>query len=453
LRRHGSFAPAPTIVASNMDSRTLTSTGRLPVEAHTLANGLRVVVAPDHDTDVVAVTVVYDVGSRSESRGFSGFAHLFEHLMFQGSANVPRAAHAHYVQSCGGVFNGITHLDYTEYYQLLPETGLEHAVYLEADRMRAPSLTAESLANQIDVVAEEITGALFSRPYGGFPWLQLGPVLFDEFENAHNGYGAIEELRGATVEHARRFFDEHYAPGNALLCVAGAASADTVAALAERHFGDIPARPVSSRRTVPEPPLTTERRASYTDPLAPMPAFAAAWRVPDPVGDLRGYLAHFLLCLILSDGPRSRLPDRLVRRERLVTGLSCGLGLTGEVFGVRAPTCLVLTATQVPDTGGVDAALRAIDEEMCRLAENGPSATELAAMKATARTRLVRAEDGPAERARRLAVFGLHHGNAGLSDEVTGLVAGITADEIRLAAAGLRAHQRATVELRPGAAR
>ena len=435
-----------------MESRTLAPAGRLPVEAHTLANGLRLVVAPDDDTDVVAVTVVYDVGSRSESRGFSGFAHLFEHLMFQGSANVPRAAHAHYVQSCGGVFNGTTHLDYTEYFQVLPTTGLEHALYLEADRMRAPSLTAASLANQIDVVAEEITGAL-SRPYGGFPWLQLGPVLFDEFANAHNGYGAVEELRGATVEHAQRFFDEHYAPGNALLCVAGGISAGTVAALAERHFGDIPARPVPTRRPVPEPAPAAERRASYTDPLAPMPAFAAAWRVPDPVGDLRGYLACLLLCLILSDGPRSRLPDRLVRRERLVTGLSCGLGLTGEVFGVRDPTCLVLTATQFPGTDGVDTALRAIDEELARLAENGPSVTELAATKATARTQLVRAVDGPAERARRLAVFGLYHGDAALSDEVAGLVAGITADEIRLAAACLRPHQRATVELRPGATR
>lgn len=428
-----------------MESRTSPAARTL-----TLPNGLRVVVAPDHDAEVVAVTVVYDVGSRSEPSGFSGFAHLFEHLMFQGSANVPRSAHAHYVQSCGGVFNGTTHLDYTEYYQLLPATGLEHALYLEADRMCAPALTERSLANQIEVVAEEITSTLHSRPYGGFPWLQLAPVLFDKFENAHNGYGAIDEIRNATIDQARRFFDDYYAPGNALLCVAGDVTVDAATALVERHFGAVPARPVPRRRAAAEPALPAERRATYTDPLAPIPVFASAWRVPDPAADLRRYLAHLVVSLILVDGTQGRLPARLTRRDRSATGIGCGLGLTGELFGVRDPTCLVLTGAH---DAGLDALLDAVDDEIDRLAEDGPEPVELTAATRAAGAQLIRAMDGLVARARRLAVFALQHGDVGLATQVSRLAAEITAEEVQHAASGLCAHRRATVELRAGAAR
>ena len=428
-----------------MDSRTSPAARTL-----TLPNGLRVVVAPDHDAEVVAVTVVYDVGSRSEPPGFSGFAHLFEHLMFQGSANVPRSAHAHYVQSCGGVFNGTTHLDYTEYYQLLPAAGLEHALYLEADRMCAPTLTERSLANQIEVVAEEITSTLLSRPYGGFPWLQLAPVLFDKFENAHNGYGAIDEIRTATIDQAQRFFDNYYAPGNALVCVAGDVSVEAATALVERHFGAVPAREVPPRRTAAEPTLTAERRATFTDPLAPIPVFASAWRVPDPVADLRGYLAHLVVSLILVDGSQGRLPARLTRRDRSATGIGCGLGLTGELFGVRDPTCLVLTGAH---DVVLDALLDAVDDEITRLAEDGPEPVELTAATRAARAQLIRAMDGLVARARRLAVFALQHGDVDLAPQVSRLAADITAEEVRHAASGLRAHRRATVELRVGVPR
>ncbi|MEU5265377.1 pitrilysin family protein [Amycolatopsis sp. NPDC021455] len=426
---------------------------RYQLAPHVLPNGLRVLVAPDHDAEVVAATVVYDVGSRSEPRGFSGFAHLFEHLMFQGSANLPRGAHAHYVQSCGGVFNGTTHLDYTEYYQVLPSSGVEHAVFLEADRMRAPSLTEASLANQIDVVAEEITGAIVSRPYGGFPWLQLAPLVFDTFENAHNGYGAIEELRTATTGQAHAFFEQYYAPANAVLCLAGDVSADRGIELAERYFSDIPARRVPRRPVIAEPDLTAERRDSSVDPLAPLPVFASAWRVPDPAADLRGYLAYLVVCLLLTDSALGRLFHRLVRRDRWVSSVDCSLGLTGEVFGVRDPTCLVLTASPVPGGPGTDAILKAVDEEAERLATEGPSPAELTAATRTISAQLVRMLDGLAGRARLLAVFALQHGDAGVINELGPLSRAVTTADIRAAAATLRPDRRATVELHPGAAR
>jgi len=151
-----------------------------------LGNGLRVLFAPDQGAGVVGVAVHYDVGFRSEPEGRTGFAHLFEHLMFQGSESLAKLEHFRLVQSSGGVFNGSTHTDYTDYFEVVPAGALERALFLEADRMRAPTITAENLANQVDVVSEEIRLNVLNRPYGGFPWVQLPAVLFSSFANAHN---------------------------------------------------------------------------------------------------------------------------------------------------------------------------------------------------------------------------------------------------------------------------
>ena len=179
---------------------------------HTLSNGLRVVVAPDRSAPVVGVAVLYDVGFRSEPEGRTGFAHLFEHLMFQGSANLEKLEHFRYVQSSGGTFNGSTHFDYTNYFEALPSNALERGLFLEADRMTSPRITAENLANQLDVVKNEIRVNVMNRPYGGFPWIYLPPVLFDTFANSHNGYGGFEDLESATVEDASDFFDKLLRP-------------------------------------------------------------------------------------------------------------------------------------------------------------------------------------------------------------------------------------------------
>ncbi len=184
-----------------------------------LRNGLRVVLLPDRSAPVIGVAVYYDVGIRSEPEGRTGFAHLFEHLMFQGSASLGKMEHIRYVESSGGWLNGSTRLDYTNYYEALPAPALERALFLEADRMRAPAVTEENLANQIAVVEEEIRVNVHNQPYGGFPWLTLPAVLFETFPNAHDGYGAFAELESATVDDARDFFAHYYAPGNAVLAV------------------------------------------------------------------------------------------------------------------------------------------------------------------------------------------------------------------------------------------
>ncbi|HEX6497511.1 MAG TPA: pitrilysin family protein [Micromonosporaceae bacterium] len=420
-----------------------------PVESFTLPNGLRVVLAPDRSAPVIGVAVVYDVGIRSEPEGRTGFAHLFEHLMFQGSQNLEKLAHFRYVQGSGGTFNGSTHLDYTDYFETLPANALERALFLEADRMRGPKLTEENLRNQVDVVKEEIRVNVLNRPYGGFPWLKLPPVMFDTYPNAHDGYGSFVDLESATVEEAQTFFETYYACGNAVLGVAGDFDVAEATALIERHFGDVPARPAPPRPDFDEPDLTEERRQSYVDRLAPLPAVASAWRVPDPIHDFVDYLPYVVLAEVLTDGDASRLVERLVLKDRLVTSIGGYIGFMGEPFEVRDPTALLLQA-HLPPGGDVDKTLRVVDEELDRLASDGLRPGELARTQARMATHLLRDTDAVLGRALRMAVLCQQRGDAALANELPRLIGEVTEEQIRAAAAALRPHRRASVEVVPG---
>jgi predicted Zn-dependent peptidase len=423
---------------------------KYPVERFTLDNGLRVVLTPDRSAPVVGVAVVYDVGIRSEPEGRTGFAHLFEHLMFQGSENLEKLAHFRHVQGAGGSFNGSTHLDYTDYFEVLPSGALERALFLEADRMRGPRLTEENLRNQVDVVKEEIRVNVLNRPYGGFPWLKLPPVMFDTFANSHDGYGSFVDLESATVADAADFFEKFYACGNAVLSVAGDIDVDEARALIEKHFGDVEARPAPDRPDFSEPDLTSERREAYTDRLAPLPAVAAAWRVPDPVKDLNGYLANVVLAEVLTDGDASRLVERLVLKDRSVTSVGGYIGFMGEPFEVRDPTAFLLQS-HLPPGGNVDRVLATIDEELDRLANDGLVAGELARTQARMVAHLLRENDAALNRALRMAVLEEQRGDASILNDLPHLIGSVTEEQIVAAAAVLRPNRRAAVEVVPGA--
>jgi predicted Zn-dependent peptidase len=422
---------------------------RHAIERFTLANGLRVVLNPDRGAPVVGVAVVYDVGMRSEPEGRTGFAHLFEHMMFQGSARLEKSAHARHIQGAGGTFNGSTHLDYTEYNELVPRDALERVLYMEADRMRGPLLTEENLRNQIDVVKEEIRVNVLNKPYGGFPWLRLPPVMFDGFPNAHDGYGSFDDLEAARLPDATAFFDRYYAAGNAALSLSGDFDPDDAAGLVERYFGDLPARPAPARPDFGEPDLTCARHATYVDRLAPLPALAAAWRVPDPIGDLPGYLPYVALAVALTDGESSRLAERLARRDRVVTNVGGYVSFMREPFEVRDPTALVLQA-HLPAAGDAEKVLAMVDEELDRLATDGLAAGELARVRARLVSRAFLECDPAVGRALRLAVWELQRGDPGLLNELPHRLAEVTADSVRAAAAALRPHRRAVVEVVPG---
>ncbi|HEV2778148.1 MAG TPA: pitrilysin family protein [Actinophytocola sp.] len=413
----------------------------------TLPNGLRVVLAPDDTSPVVGVSVHYDVGFRSEPEGRTGFAHLFEHLMFQGSESLEKLAHFRHVQSSGGTFNGSTHPDYTDYFMVLPSAGLERALFLEADRMRAPKLTEENLRNQIDVVKEEIRLNVLNRPYGGFPWILLPPVLYQTFPNAHNGYGDFTDLEQASLADCAAFFDTFYAPANAVLTVAGDFTVDKAAALVDKHFGDVPARPAPVRPSFAEPPPAGQLRGEHPDPHAPLPALAVGYRVPDPIQEIDGYVAYLVLAGVLADGDGSRLKQRLVHREPLVTDVNAGCGLFGP-FEARDPDTFTITAMHTPAVSE-DRLLAAIDEELETLADEEPSAEELAKVTARWAATLHREHDRLVSRTLALGAFELLYGDPKLVYELPEKISAVSRDAVAAAAKSLRPDSRAVLTVVP----
>jgi predicted Zn-dependent peptidase len=424
-----------------------------PIERVRLDNGLRVVLSPDRSAPVVAVAVYYDVGFRSEPEGSTGFAHLFEHMMFQGSANVGKMEHGDLVMGNGGVLNGSTSLDFTNYYEALPSSALELALFLEADRMRSLALTQENLDNQIDVVKEEVRVNVLNRPYGGFPWIWMSDVLFDTFPNAHNGYGSFVDLEAATLEAAGEFFDRYYAPGNAVLTIVGDFDSDEAAALIERHFGDIPARPAPPVRSFSEPIPTEPRRATRTDPHAPTPAAAVAYRMPDPVAGLPEVLALEVLAEVLTGNEAAPLWRRLVRDEGIATAVSAYLGTFGGSVGPseRDPSRFQLVSFY-PDRDSLDAILAAIDEEAARVAaEPDPDAIARAVREMTGS--YLRSIDGFMSRALTMAPLELHRGRAEQANELPALLAAVTPEAVAEASGRwLDPQRRAVLEIEPGGA-
>ncbi|PZS07019.1 MAG: peptidase M16 [Acidimicrobiales bacterium] len=421
------------------------------IERFTLGNGLKVVLSPDGSAPVIGVVVSYNVGMRSEPQGRTGFAHLFEHLMFQGSQNLAKLEHFRYVQSSGGVFNGSTHVDYTNYYETLPSNALERTLFLEADRMRAPLITPENLANQIAVVKEEIRLQVQNQPYGGFPWCFLPAVMFDTFANSHDGYGSFADLDAATVADAESFFHAYYAPANAVLAVAGDFDPVRARELVERHFGDIPARSAPTLPNFDEPDLRAPRRVRHQDRLAPMPAVALAWRVPDPVEKFSDYLTYVLLAEVLTDGDASRLVERLLLRDGIATSIGGYVGLMAEAFASRGPTQLILEA-HYPSDVSTDTVIDTIDAELARLAGDGIASAELDRVRTRVAAGLLKGCDATLGRTLLLAALEQHHGRAELINELSGLLAQITPEQIQAAAATLHPQRRAVLELVPSGA-
>ena len=424
----------------------------VPVERRTLDNGLRVLLAPDPTAPSVAVLARYDVGFRSEPEGRTGFAHLFEHLMFEGSASLEKLRHAQLVQGNGGTFNGHTTPDATVYFEQLPAGALELGLFLEADRMRAVRLSEETMANQIAVVKEEIRVNVLNRPYGGFPWIRLPEVLYRSFNNAHDGYGSFTDLESATLADAASFFSRYYAPGNAVLVVAGDLDVDLAMELVERHFGDIPRGRVPRRPSFAEPPPEAERRAQVHDRAAPLPAVAVGYRIPDPVADLDEYLATLLAIDVLVDGAASRLSRRLVQTDRLATHVGGYVGTFGDAFAQRDPVIAQIVAYF---TGDLDPLLAALDDEVAATAAAVGEDELERVVVANVAAHLRRCDD-LVSRAELLAALEQVHGDTRLANELPERLGAVTPAEVAAACGRWFAtDRRAVLEVvagaRPGA--
>ena len=245
----------------------------------TLENGLRLIVAEDHAAPVFSIAVVYDVGSRNEREGRTGFAHLFEHMMFRGSANVGVGEHFYTVFSNGGTMNGTTDKERTLYFETMPANQLDAAMFLEGDRMRSLEITKASLDNQRNAVQEERRLRVDNQPYGTTGEV-LDTLAIDNAAYRHSVIGSMEDLTAASVEDVAAFFKTYYAPNNAVVAVAGDVTTARVRELAMKYFGSIPAQPAPPAVDLTQSAQTAERRATVDDALARVPRVTISYRVP-----------------------------------------------------------------------------------------------------------------------------------------------------------------------------
>lgn len=308
----------------------------VPVTYYKLPNGLRVVLSQEKSAPLAVVAVYYNIGFRVEPRDRTGFAHLFEHLMFQGSKNLGKMEFIRLVESNGGVLNGSTRFDFTNYYAVMPSHKLETLLWAEADRMRGLDITQDNLKNQQGVVGNEVKVNVLNQPYGTFPWIDLPMAAFTNWYNSHNFYGDLHDIEAATLEDSKAFFDKYYSPKNAVLVVTGDFEEAQAKTWIDKYFAGIPAQAPDPIPDLSEPRQTEERIVTRTDKLAKKPAIGFGYQMPT-----RGtpeYYAMGLIDQILLQGEDSILYQELVKKKSFTSGLSGGInGYLGNMFNYNGP--------------------------------------------------------------------------------------------------------------------
>ncbi len=371
------------------------------IEQYKLENGLRVVLNQDQTAPVVAVAVYYDVGSRNEREGRTGFAHLFEHMMFQGSENVPKAAHFQFVSNAGGTMNGTTSSERTNYFETLPANQLPLALWLESDRMRSLKVTQENLDNQRNAVQEEKRLRYDNQPYGQIFDL-LNSSIFKNPANAHSTIGSMEDLNAASVKDVQDFFRTYYAPNNAVLVISGAFDTKTAKDLVSKYFLTIPKQPAPPSLDVKEPTEVSTKYVEYEDKLAPFPAFIFGWKIPPR--RTPEFNALYLGGKLLYDGESSRLYQKLVKGDESV------LQLFGNTDDRRGPSSVIIGAIPKPNSD-ISKIRMAIMNEIIDMAKNGPTAEEMQKLRNNLINDEVRARQSSLSRAMQLAEYTLYDGD------------------------------------------
>jgi predicted Zn-dependent peptidase len=393
----------------------------LDIEEYSLENGLRVVLNRDMAVPVVALAVYYDVGSRNEREGRTGFAHLFEHMMFQGSENVPKAGHFQYIMKAGGTMNGTTSSERTNYYETMPASQLPLALWLESDRMRSLAVTQENLDNQREAVKEEKRLRYDNQPYGQIFDI-VNSMIYQNFANAHSTIGSMEDLDDATVEDVQEFFRVYYAPNNAVLSISGAFDTATAHELVETYFGDIPSQAAPPGIDVTEPPEIADDYREWNDPHAPLPAFLLGWKIPPR--RTPEFNALFLAGKLLYDGDSSRLYQKLVKGEESVVQL---FGFTDER---RGPSSIFVGAIPKPDQD-LSVIRNTIMAEIEAIAARGPSAEEMQKLQNQLINDTVRTRQSAMNRAQQVAEYTLYDGAPALVNSELDELLAVRPDQIR----------------------
>jgi zinc protease len=413
----------------------------LDLHRATLENGLRVVVNVDHTSPTVAIAMVYDVGSRNEEKGRSGFAHLFEHMMFEGSKNVGKGEHFKLVAGHGGELNGTTNADRTNYFEVLPENELALGLWLEADRMRSLDVSQTNFENQRKVVEEEYRLRVSNAAYQPSR-IRREELVFQGFwPYEHSTIGSMADLDAAELAWVQAFHASHYGPNNAVLVIAGDVDADGAVTMARRYFEDIPRVSPPAFTEPPFPEQVSERTAHLEEEHARTPGVFYGWAIP-PARATDHYALDFAAD-ILAGGESSRLYQTLVRDRALALSVSSGAGRR------RGPDLFQVDAIAA---GGAKPAEieKAIEAEIQALGTRGPSEAELEKTRRRAEAAFVLELQSNLGRARRLGEYELYYGDARLLSAELARYLAVGKDDVkRVVAKYLGPTRRTLVEARP----
>jgi len=340
---------------------------RLEFSDQRLENGLRVLIAPDHSAPVFSISVTYNVGSRNEHPGRTGFAHLFEHMMFQGSENVGKGEHFILILNNGGGMNGTTNEDRTNYFEELPKNQLDLALFLEADRMRSLALNQPNLDNQRNAVQEERRLGVDNQPYGKSE-LEIDNLSYDNFAYKHSTIGSMDDLDAASLEDVKDFFRIYYAPNNATVALVGDLDPQETLEKVKKYFGPVPSQPAPPKVDLKEPEHYGERRELINDPLARLPQLLIAYHIPR--GDTPENFQVQVLANILGTGQSSRFYQHLVKEKQLAVSIQM------QADARIGPSLLYITATPRPGVKPEDLE-KAIYEEIEAVQKDGVTTQEI----------------------------------------------------------------------------
>jgi zinc protease len=382
---------------------------RIPIEKYKLKNGLRVILSPDSSVPVVTVYIVYGVGARVEEKGRTGFAHLFEHMMFQGSENAPKGTHFRLVESNGGSLNGSTHPDYTDYFEVLPSNKLAVGLWLESDRMRALAINKDNLDNQKEAVKQERRLSFDNQPYATAIVDRWPELSYRNWQNSHSLIGSFEDLNASTVEDVARFFHSHYVPNNAVLVLSGDLQVLEAKKLVEEYFGDMAAKPLPTVPDMTEPPQTAPRTDVYKDKLARVPAVIIGY--PGPGRRTPDYNALVMLDFLLTGGDSSRFQLNLVKGKKSVIQYEANLGWPfASATDYMDPGQYAMMMLYNPAFKGGEI-VEQVEEEIGKIVREGVDPKELERARTYFRSARLRQLQSSHNRATLLGKFELLDGN------------------------------------------
>jgi zinc protease len=393
----------------------------IPFKEFKLKNGLRVILSEDHSAPTYSIDVTYNAGSRDERKGRTGFAHLFEHMMFQGSENVGKGEHFILIELNGGGMNGTTNEDRTTYFETLPANQLDLGLYLEADRMKSLVINQANLDNQRNAVQEERRLGVDNQPYGK-TFEAILDTAYDNFAYKHSTIGSMDDLNAASLQDVTDFFRTYYAPNNAVLTLVGDFKTADALARIKKYFEAIPSQPAPPTPDMTEPEQKAERRITIEDGFARTPRLDVVYKIP--AGDSPDYYALNLLARILGTGNSSRLYQKLVKESEIATAIFAG------AQEKRGPSLFQIAAITPPGKNLADVE-KLIYAEIERLKNEPVADWELEKVRMLARRQRAQGMQSTLGRSISLGQYALYYGDANLINQVEANYNRVTKEDIQ----------------------